>query len=105
MDNTAAYVLLAIVLLAFVLAIRATARLWRIHLSEEPPRSLITGTLFGIAFVITAAGGWYGLMSLRVQMGGEPISELRIISIVLAILILFIPAAIDRVVGIIQRLR
>lgn len=97
--------LVVFVFLAAALGVRATWHVGAIHREEEPPRSLITGTLFAICLIVTAAGVFYAVLGVRGLLGLPPLTELRPLSVLIAALILLIPAGIDRVVRHIQGLR
>lgn len=90
--------------LPVVLGIRATYRLWRIYLFDAESRSQVILLAFAvIATVITVAGAVFGGLALRRFLGFEALPFSAPLTIVLAAIILLIPAALERLVTYIGR--
>jgi hypothetical protein len=93
---------LAVAVLAstFVLGVRSTWRLWRLHRGEDQsPRNLITGAFVTVAFVVTLAAGYYGFLSARRVLGFEPLPGAALVSVLVAAVVLLIPSFLDWTVG------
>lgn len=86
---------------AFLLGVRATWRLWKRW--RHDPERLLLFALFAAALVITVTAGWVGFLSVRRLLGFEPISWSPVVTTVLAIVLVFLPEFLERVVDRIER--
>lgn len=105
MSEGAAFVVLGAV--AFALGLRGSIRLSRRYrdVSGElvQRERLILGSFVVVAWVITFAAGYFDLLSGRRILGFAPFEWTPVASIVIASIILFIPAGLDYVVGRVAR--
>ena len=86
-------------LIPSALGVRATWRLWRVYRFDEESRASPILLAFAlVATLITAAAIWFGVINLRRLLGLEPIAWAPTISIVIAAVILLIPAGLERLV-------
>lgn len=89
-----------------ILGLRATYRLWRIVLYDgETRRNRLLRLLAGISTIITAAALWFGVLVLRRVLGFDalPTEITGPVGLVLAALVLLVPAAIERLVVTLDR--
>lgn len=83
-----------------LLGIRATWRLWRIYWFNHESRK--QEILLGLALtstIITGAASFYGVLAIRRLLGFEPLDWTAPISLALAAAVLFLPAALERMVN------
>lgn len=87
-----------------LLGLRATWRLWRIYLFDGESRSQVILLSFAVvATLITGAAFWFGGLTLRLFLGYEPIPWTRPVGLIVAAVILMIPAGLEWLVGYIGR--
>jgi hypothetical protein len=93
---------------AIVLGVRGSIRLARryrgVHGDLEPRERLILGALVVVAWTITLVGAYFALLSLRRVLGFPPIEGVSTVSVLVASLVLFIPAGLDAVVERVARI-
>jgi hypothetical protein len=88
-----------------LLGLRATWRLWRIYLYDEDSRRQVILLAFAvIATVITTSGIVFGGLALRRFLGFEQLPFASALSLLLAALILLIPAGLEWLVSYVGRL-
>ncbi len=104
-DGTYLFIVLGVA--AFVLGLRGSIRLTRRYrdvTGELIPRErAILGAFVVVAWLITGAAGYFDLLSGRRILGYAAFDWTPIASIIIASLILFIPAGLDYVVGRVAR--
>jgi len=92
---------------AFFLGLRGSVRLTRRYIDVDehlvPRERLILLSFVVVAWLITGAAGYFDLLSARRVLGYAPFEWTPILSIVIASLILFIPAGLDWVIGRVAR--
>ena len=92
---------------AFFLGLRGSVRLTRRYLDVTvaliPRERLILASFVVVAWLITGAAGYFDLLSARRILGYAPFDWTPIASIVIASVILFIPAGLDYVVSRVAR--
>lgn len=88
------------------LGVRSTWHLWRIVLFDGESRSqpLLIGLAL-IATAITAAAIWFGILTARRLLGFEQLPFAAPVSLVIAGLVLLIPAGIEGLVALVGRQR
>ena len=105
--NDGARWFLAVTAIAFILGLRGSIRLHRRYrdVAEQliPRERLLLASIVGVSFTITVAAGYFALVSARRLLGYEAIEWTPIVSLIVATAILFIPAALDYVVGLVAR--
>ena len=84
-----------------ILGVRATYRLWRLYLDTK--RNSIVFSFAMISTIITSAASFYGIIAIRRLLGFTPLDWTPGASLLLAALVLFIPAALERLVDNIGR--
>lgn len=95
-------VILAILLFGVpaALGLRATWHLWQlVFFDGESRRQLLLIAMALISTVITAAALWYGALAARRLLGFDPLPWATPVSLVIAGIVLLIPAAIEAVVS------
>lgn len=100
---TADQLIVALFGVFFLLGLRSTLKLRRIHCAEEPPRNRITHAFYYVALVITAAAGFYGFLGVRRVLGFDPIPGVTVVSVVVASAVLLIPVFLEWTVNRIQQ--
>jgi len=86
------------------LGVRSTWHLWRIVLFDGESRS--QGLLIGLALIataITAAALWFGILTARRLLGFDQLPFAAPVSLVIAGLVLLIPAGIEALVSFVAR--
>lgn len=96
------------VIIAFLSGTRSTWRLWRRYTSArvvllEPRERLILRSFVIVSVMITVAAGYFGFVALRRMLGYDPLDWTPTVSVLLAIVILFIPTMLDLVVARVAR--
>lgn len=93
--------------IAFVLGLRGSVRLSRRYHDVSallvPRERLILGSFVAVAWVITLAGGWFVATSARRLLGFEPLDWTPLASLLVASVVLFIPAGLDFIVDRVAR--
>lgn len=93
--------------LAFLAGLRGSWRLTRRYrdVSSQLLRRerLLLGAIVGVAWIITATSGYFAFFSARRLLGYPPVDWTPAVSAVIATLVLFIPAGLDYIVGLVAR--
>ena len=83
----------------FLIGIRSTYRLWvkyrAISKILKPRRNIIGLVFFIVALMVTTAAGYYGTLSALHIFGVQTVPGVSFVSLVIAAVILFIPAILD----------
>lgn len=100
MSNGQAFVVVAVI--AFILGLRGSVRLTKRYASVSPlldgRERTILGSIAVTAWIITLAAGYFAAMSARRLMGFDPVEWAPVAGILIASVVLFIPAGLDHVV-------
>lgn len=83
-----------------IVGIRSTWRLWRIWRFDQRSRqSLILAAFAIVSLLITIGALWFGILTVRRLLGFESLPELQLGSFIIVVIILLIPAGLERVVA------
>ena len=98
---------LVVTAIAFILGLRGSLRLHRRYVDVAGQlvrrERLLLASIVGVSWTITAAAGYFAFVSARRIFGFEALEWTPIVSLVVATVILLIPAALDYVVGLVAR--
>lgn len=98
---------LVVTAIAFILGLRGSIRLHRryVDVARQLVRRerLLLASIVGVSWTITAAAGYFAIVSARRIAGWETLEWTPLVSLIVATAILFIPAALDYVVGLVAR--
>lgn len=105
MSGATAFVIAAAI--AFVLGLRGSVRLTKryhdVTLLLVARERLILGSFVGVSWIITLAGGWFVFTSARRLLGFPALDWTPLVSLLIASIVLFIPAALDYLVDRVAR--
>lgn len=92
---------------AFLAGLRGSWRLTRRYRDVSPQllrrERMLLGAIVGVAWLITASAGYFAFFSVRRILGFPPVDWTPAASVAIATAILFIPAGLDYVVGLVAR--
>lgn len=98
---------LIVTLIGAILGLRGSLRLTRRYVDVSPVlirrERLLLGAIVGVAWVITFAAGWFAFFSARRLLGFAAIDWTPVGSLIIATIVLYIPAVLDYVVGLVAR--
>lgn len=98
---------LIVTIIGFVLGLRGSIRLSRRYHDVAPElirrERLLLASIVGVAWIITFAAAWFAFFSARRLLGFAAIDWTPVGSLVIATFVLYIPAGLDYVVGLVAR--
>ena len=105
--NDGARWFLFVTIAAFALGLRGSLRLRRRYIDVSDQlvnrERLLLASIVGVSWTITVAAGYFAFVSARRLLGYGALEWTPVVSLVIATMILCIPAALDYIVGLVAR--